>query len=323
MQVTPVIRGGNRATIAASSIKKSHLWSFFKTYQLSTNMRAVTDPSFSQWLLDIGDGNVALPAHPKTQYSIQIPKEHICENIETEIFGESFTQCDSVRLSKSAILCPKNDHVNIVNENVLRKLIGSEEKTLYSIDSARNDQNEEDAGVQSRFPLEFLNQLKPNGFPPHKLTLKTGCVVMLLRNLNIRKGLCNGTRMIVKRIGVNVLEVEVITGILTGTRHLIPRISLNTSKDAALPFNLVRHQFPVQLSYAMTINKSQGQTFERVGLYLFESCFGHGQFYTGCSRSTGGIGLKIKVIETHRQGKSNGEDEVYVTDNVVYSEILE
>jgi hypothetical protein len=265
---------------------------------------------------------VVQASQPKTQYSVEIPQQYICEDIETSIFGETFTPDDSIRLSMSAILCPKNDHVNLVNQNVLRKLIGSEEKILYSIDSARNDQNEEDANVQSRFPIEFLNSLKPNGFPPHVLNLKVGCIVMLLRNLNIRKGLCNGTRMIVRRIGMNVLDVEVITGILTGTRHLIPRISLNTSRDLAIPFNLARHQFPVQLAYALTINKSQGQTFDRVGLYLMEPCFGHGQFYTGCSRSTSGEGLKIKILETDRQGKCRDES-VYVTDNVVYREILD
>ena len=49
-----------------------------------------------------------------------------------------------------------------------------------------------------------------------------------------------------------------------------------TPSDADLPFRLRRVQFPIKLAYAMTINKSQGQTFEKVGLYLNRACFGHG-----------------------------------------------
>jgi ATP-dependent DNA helicase PIF1 len=97
-------------------------------------------------------------------------------------------------------------------------------------------------------------------------------------------------------------------------------ISLDTSNDPALPFNFLRHQFPVRLAYAMTINKSQCQTFDKVGLYLPEPCFSHGQFYTGCSKAMENYCLKIQVKDTTRQGKiNNGQT---VTDNVVYREIL-
>ncbi|CAF5212170.1 unnamed protein product, partial [Rotaria magnacalcarata] len=100
--------------------------------------------------------------------------------------------------------------------------------------------------------------------------------------------------MIVRGFRQNVLQLEIITGTFSGTVHFIPRISLDTSNDPALPFNFVRHQFPVRLAYAMTINKSQGQTFDKVGLYLPEPCFSHGQFYTGCSRAMESNGLKIQ-----------------------------
>ncbi|XP_046683580.1 uncharacterized protein LOC124369583 [Homalodisca vitripennis] len=45
------------------------------------------------------------------------------------------------------------------------------------------------------FPTEFLNSLKSSGLPPHKIVLKVGCPVILLRNLNPPK-LCNGTRLL-------------------------------------------------------------------------------------------------------------------------------
>ena len=70
-----------------------------------------------------------------------------------------------------------------------------------------------------------------------------------------------------------------------------------------LPVTLKRLQFPVLLAFAMTINKSQGQTFDRVGIYLPEPVFRHGQLYVAFSRATSREGVKVKIEETNNQGK--------------------
>ena len=64
---------------------------------------------------------------------------------------------------------------------------------------------------------------------------------MLLRNLDIKKGLCNGTRLIVKALHEYILDAEDITGSNQGHRVLIPRIKLAPS-DVNLPFTLQRTQ---------------------------------------------------------------------------------
>ena len=51
-----------------------------------------------------------------------------------------------------------------------------------------------------------------------------------------------------------------------------------------MPFSLHRVQFPLRLAYSVTINKAQGQTFDKVGIYLPKPVFSHGQIYVAWSK---------------------------------------
>ena len=185
-----------------------------------------------------------------------------------------------------------------------------------SIDSVVCD----DAAEAANYPFEFLNDITPSGMPPHCLHLKVGAIVILLRNLNTKRGLCNGTRMVVKALRQHFLDVCVLTGPAAGERVFIPRIDLAPS-DTGLPFTLKRRQFPVNLAFAMTINKAQGQTFDRIGLFLPHPVFGHGQLYVAFSRVRRWSAIKIEMIPSSRQGKI-GPDNRFYTPNVVFREIL-
>jgi len=98
---------------------------------------------------------------------------------------------------------------------------------------------------------------------------------MLLQNLYSAEGLCNGTQMIVTRLGFRCIEVQFLVADFHGTKKLIPRILLATT-EGELPFILRRKQFPIKLCFAMTVNKSQEQTLGIVGLDLCTSAFTHG-----------------------------------------------
>ena len=128
---------------------------------------------------------------------------------------------------------------------------------------------------------------------------------MLLRNIDAPK-LCNGTKLTVVRLCHNVIEATICTGQYAGEIVFIPRISLIPS-DCNIPFK--RLQFPVKLSFAMTINKSQGQTLKTVGLSLQTKCFAHEQFYVACLRVSSPRNIFV-LTETPK------------TANVVYREVL-
>ncbi|XP_021743264.1 ATP-dependent DNA helicase PIF6-like [Chenopodium quinoa] len=135
------------------------------------------------------------------------------------------------------------------------------------------------------YPTEFLNKLCPGGMSPHVLELKVNSPVILLRNILPSSGLCNGTRLICKRFFRNLIECVIAVGHKKGQHVLIPRISLRPSDSTGYPFQFKRKQFPLKLSFAMKINKAQGQTLSRVMVFPPRSCFSHGQLYVALSRA--------------------------------------
>ena len=141
---------------------------------------------------------------------------------------------------------------------------------------------------------EYLNSLRPNGFPPHKLILKPNTPLMLLRNLDPKQGLVNGTRLLfLGSLDNKLLRCQVLTN---GNEVFIPRI-IFIPKANEYPFQWTRRQYPVKIAFASTINKSQGQTLKYAGLWLRSPAFTHGQLYVGVSRVGSANRLKLHYIE--------------------------
>ena len=95
---------------------------------------------------------------------------------------------------------------------------------------------------------------------------------MLLRNIDQSSRLCNGTRLIVDELGNNIIGAIVVTGNRIGEKVYIPRMNL-VSSDPSVPLRFQRQQSPITLCFAMTINKSQGQSLSYVGLYFETSVY--------------------------------------------------
>ncbi|XP_034601225.1 uncharacterized protein [Setaria viridis] len=294
-QVLPIVQKGSRAQIVDASLRRSYLWESMRHLKLVRNMRTQSDPWFVEYLLRIGggteevngDGDVCLLDNICVPYSEDSEKyldrliECIFPNLNANMTNKDY-------ITSRAILSTCNDWV----DNINIKMIGMfhEGEMVYrSFDSAIDDPH-------NYYPLEFLNTLTPNGLPPHLLKLKIGCPVILLRNIDPTNGLCNGTRLGVRGFQRNSIDAEIVLGLHARKRFFLPRIPLCPSDDEMFPFQFKRKQFPIRLSFAMTVNKSQGQTIPNVGVYLPAPMFSHGQLYVAMSRATARTNIKILAL---------------------------
>ena len=168
----------------------------------------------------------------------------------------------------------------------------------------------------THYTAEYINTLETSGVPPHKLTPKKGAVVMLLRSLNISEGSCNGTRLIIQDvINKRLMKATIANGQHKGNTVLILKVLTQPADFDTFGFEWERLQFPIKLAFVIPINKSQGQTLEKVALWLNDPCFSHGQLYAGASRVGDPGNIKFYI------GNVEGLP-AYATRNVVYQGLL-
>ncbi|XP_057744772.1 uncharacterized protein LOC130962595 [Arachis stenosperma] len=326
-QILPVITKGSRQDIVNASINSSYLWHECQILSLTQNMRLRTSTgihnseelkSFATWILNVGDGR--LGQLEDGCGLVDIPQELLLTDfndpiqaIVEAIYTDYLKDYSNIQhLQGRAILAPTISVVEEVNDYML-SLNNNEMKRYLSSDSPCFKEGDNDTLASIHTP-EFLASIKSPGLPNHELCFKEGCPVMLIRNIDHSAGLCNGTRLVITRLGNKVIEAKVLSGSNIGEKVFIPRMTL-TPSDGKLPFKFQRRQFPLMLSYAITINKSQGQSLNHVGLLLKQPVFTHGQLYVAVSRVTNKDGLKI--IISHDQ--SNNSTSTY---NVVYQEVF-
>lgn len=301
-QILPVISRGTPADALNACLKNSLLWRHVETLSLRTNMRVHLRREegadlFAGFLLEVGDGRYPRAPDSISPFTIELPQPfcHLVAD-EEELISSVYPHIEhnytnSDWLSQRAILATTNAIIHTLNQTIQEKIPGRT-RHYFSIDrvvdSNNNPDNDNNINVLL-YPSEFLNTLDPAGFPPHHLMLKVGSPIMVLRNLN-PPHLVNGTRLVIRSLQNNLIEAVIMMGQFRGQIVLIPRIPL-IAEDLIVRFK--RLQFPVRLCFAMTINKSQGQSLGQVGLHLRESCFSHGQLYVACSRVGSPSGLHI------------------------------
>ena len=168
--------------------------------------------------MQIGNGSDPLKQDEPFQDTIQVP--HCCvvneESSMVETMYDGLAEEDFV---STVILTPTN---SLTTNGLVLETLPGQTISYFSADDVECDEELE----RAQYHVEFLNSITPSGMPPHCLKFEIGAIVMLLRNLDLKKGLCNGTRLVISNLHHNVIDAEVLTGVTIGDRVLIPRLQL-------------------------------------------------------------------------------------------------
>ncbi|GJZ83147.1 DNA helicase [Tanacetum coccineum] len=205
-------------------------------------------------------------------FALPMPPEDMLLILQNRLLMEETNYDQDALAAEKKILIPRlNKDQRLIFDEITHATRCNIQNPAICFDEAVPHGN--DGGeTELLYPPEYLNSLNFAGFPPHRLEIKVGSPIILLRNLNISGGLCNGTRLIVT-------------------------------------------QLLSKLCYAMITKKSQGQSLERIGIFLPRPVFAHGQLYVALSRATSPGGLKILI-------KQSADDTKNMTKNIVYKDFL-
>nr|GEX99717.1 hypothetical protein [Tanacetum cinerariifolium] len=188
-QILPVIPNAKRSEVIQACINKSQFWKNCKVFTLTRSMHVNEyacngkidnrKQDFNRWVLAVGDGKLPAKKESKDEPTwIEIPKEFLIKSwtslikqIVTETYPD-FTsrQSDDEYLTERAILTPRNDDADAINENMFKKL-GWAPVTYNSADEICKASTDT-ADQHDLYPFEFLNSLNFLGMPPCPLLKK-------------------------------------------------------------------------------------------------------------------------------------------------------
>ena len=242
--------------IDSTFVFESKIWdkSIDEIVYLKKNMRQ-KDPIFQRILTEIRLGNV-------TDESVKILESRVnYKFLNSEIQP---TKLYSYRRT-----------VQSINNESLSKLLreGNELITYNSNDEIFTKEKLTDKQIQY-----YKNKLNKTCQYPKQLNICIGCQVLLLTNLNLKSGLCNGSRGIVVKFHNSRPVVKFRNGIQTVIDHSIQEIKINPKTS------VTRSQIPLVLAYAITIHKSQGSSLDCAQIDIGREIFTHGQAYVALSR---------------------------------------
>jgi len=170
---------------------------------------------------------------------------------------------------------------------------------VTNINQKRLDQLE---GKAYEYKATITGEMKRSTFPTEEVVqLKVGAQVVLLQNDKDKRWV-NGTIATISKLkkddeekGITVhvdkIDYDLETTTWEEIRYEYDPAEGKVKEEVVSSFT----QYPVRLAWAMTIHKSQGQTYESVALDLTTATFAPGQLYVALSRCTSLEGLYLKM----------------------------
>jgi ATP-dependent DNA helicase PIF1 len=243
------------AIIVFVALLRLVLWHQMRVLTLTENMKLHANPfsrPYAKYLLRVGNGQESsiidhfpLEANAEPSIGVEIafyPKIHQAPSLDTLIHIVFPTL--AINYTNQGYMdgrtTTKNIIENFLNTQITEVVLGREHVFLSADLVEMGDDQAMAIGT------EFFNTTTLVGMPPHRLALKIGIFVILLRNLDAASGLCDGTRLIIWRLARRLIVAQIIDGAHARNIINIPRITTITN-HSKWPFTLQRRQFPLQL----------------------------------------------------------------------------
>ena len=230
-----VILLGDPAQLPAVSgvdIFGTYLWYKF-TVLLLREIKRATDPTLSMVLTKIREGTC---------------DSHVSEVLQTRLQKQDINAVD---LDKTVIICSTRAECDEINNQCLERISGP--MCEYEADDSDNHGNGLRAADHQRIQ-QHRERL------PDKLQLKVGARVILRRNIDIDAGWVNGTLAVVTALYQNCVVIQKMSN--PSQRIPVPRFRQRIDINGA-SYSILRHQFPIQLAYAVTVHRIQGLTVQK------------------------------------------------------------
>jgi hypothetical protein len=368
-QILAVIEGGTAQDIIGATLTSSVLWPDYQVFFLTENKRltqlagAITADSspedlafaagqaqYAEMLLKVGDNKdiVYNGSDVDKMFEVKDDTTHtICMALPNvghfstiqqnealdwlhPLVGETRPSLNcNMAMKNRAILATKNEKVDEWNK-IIQDLNPNPAKTLLSHDYFA-DVDDPHGHLASMLTEHALNSYTNNHVPDHELILKENDVCFITRPMKA-SGLASNSRVRIRGIREKLIIVERLDDPDDGNQRLVfvPRMRFKFSLKGTSSFEMTRVAFPLRLCYAMTINKSQGQSFEQVLIDYSDDAFSHGHVYVSLSRARFFNQVKLIVREDYVYQRLFNDDEgegdylrgVPIVMNTVYPSVI-
>jgi ATP-dependent DNA helicase PIF1 len=276
-QLLPVVRYGRGHE---HTMQQCAWWRDVVHLHFRQNWRAIRDPAFAAFLESVGCGDLN---------EVVVPDSSRVEDVGAliqAVYGDESTFMQHQILALTLETC------NNVNAACLRMWPGCLHERFAT-----------DTYVDCRdpdgFPYEYIESLQIAGAPPFTLGLKVGAKYMCIRNIDVARGLANGTMMQLLSVDRKCLQFRITSGSHIGAVELMfPVVFHITSEASGLPFAIERRQFPVISAFCLSVHKAQGQSLAFVGLIFETDPFAHGQLYVALSRAASWDRIRVVMRST-------------------------